>query len=318
MAIHVYGSVAYDRIMTFPGRFEDHLLPEKLHILNVSFLIDRIEEKRGGTGGNIAYNLALMGETPLLYASVGKDFDYYAKAFTAMNIPLDNIRRLEESFTACAYITTDIKSNQITGFSPSAMNTPCDPAFFPKPQPGDWGMIAPGNAEDMHQMPSVFWHSDTPYVFDPGQQVTALTPEALLNGMSNAEVLIGNDYEIELISHKTGLAKPEMLKRAKHVIITFGVDGSEIMRDGWAKPRHINSVPVKNVADPTGAGDAYRAGLLKGLHSGLDIETSAKLGAVCSSFCIEKYGTQEHAFTGDSFAGRYEAAFGPFPSGLLA
>ena len=318
MAIHVFGSVAYDRIMTFPGQFEDHILPEKLHILNVSFLIDRIEEKRGGTGGNIAYNLALMGETPLLYANVGKDFEHYGRAFTALNIPLDNIRRLEENFTACAYITTDMKGNQITGFSPSAMKTPCDPAFFPKPKHGDWGVIAPGNTEDMSLLPGVFWHSETPYIFDPGQQIPVLTPEVLINGIRNAEALIGNDYEIELICHKTGLTKSEMLKLATHIITTFGETGSEIMRDGWAKPRHIHAVQVDHVADPTGAGDAYRAGLLKGLHSGLDIETSAQLGAVCASFCIEKYGTQEHTFTGETFALRYETTFGPFPSGLLS
>lgn len=313
MSIHLSGSVAYDRIMTFPGQFEDHLLPEKLHILNVCFLIDRIEEKRGGTAGNIAYNLALLKEKPCIYSAVGKDFNGYDKALEAMGISLAGIRRLEENFTACAYITTDKKGNQITGFSPAAMNTPCDPAFYPKPAPGDWAVVGPGNVEDMRTLPALYRSHNMPYIFDPGQQVPALTPEALAEGFTGAAALIGNDYEIELISKMTGLTKSEMLDRVGYLITTFGDAGSEVQHKGWDKPRHIAAVPVTTVADPTGAGDAYRAGLIKGLHSGLDMETSAELGSVCASFCIEKYGTQEHSFTKESFTKRYEAAYGVMP-----
>ncbi len=314
MSIHLSGSVAYDRIMTFPGQFEDHLLPEKLHILNVCFLIDRIEEKRGGTAGNIAYNLALMKEKPCIYASVGKDFSGYDKALEALGISLAGIRRLEENSTACAYITTDKKGNQITGFSPAAMNTPCDPAFYPRPAAGDWALVGPGNVEDMQALPALYRSKKTPYIFDPGQQVPALTPQALLEGFSGAAALIGNDYEIELIGKMTGLTKPEMMERVDYLITTFGDAGSEVARKDWDKPRHIAAVAVPHVADPTGAGDAYRAGMLKALHAGLDMETAAELGAVCASFCIEKYGTQEHTFTKESFAKRYETAYGPLPA----
>ena len=313
MSIHLSGSVAYDRIMTFPGQFEDHLLPEKLHILNVCFLIDRIEEKRGGTAGNIAYNLALLKEKPCIYSAVGKDFAGYDKALEAMGISLAGIRRLEENFTACAYITTDKKGNQITGFSPAAMNTPCDPAFYPQAAPGDWAVVGPGNVEDMRALPALYRSRKTPYIFDPGQQVPALTPDALTEGFTGAAALIGNDYEIELISKMTGLTKPEMMERVDYLITTYGDAGSEVSHKGWDKPRHIAAVEVATVADPTGAGDAYRAGLVKGLQSGLDMETSAELGSVCASFCIEKYGTQEHSFTREMFVKRYEAAYGVMP-----
>lgn len=313
MSIHLSGSLAYDRIMTFPGRFEEHILPEKLYILNVCFLIDRIEEKRGGTAGNIAFNLALLKERPRICASVGKDFEEYARALEGMGLPLDGIRRLAQNFTACAYITTDQQGNQITGFSPAAMNTPCDPAFRPDVKPGDWAVVAPGNVDDMLDLPELYRSHGIPYIYDPGQQVPALGAERLVSGFTGAEALIGNDYEIELICKMTGLSKTALLDRVGWLITTLGENGSMLMKKGWDTPRRIAAVKVPAVADPTGAGDAYRAGLIKGLHSGLDMETSAELGAVCSSFCIEKYGTQEHGFTRETFSRRYEETYGPMP-----
>lgn len=313
MSIHLSGSLAFDRIMTFPGHFEEHLLPEKLHILNVCFLIDRIEEKRGGTAGNIAYNLSMFGEKPRIYSSVGKDFSSYGKALKALGINLDGVRHLEENFTACAYITSDKKGNQITGFSPAAMNTPCDPAYQPKPVSGDWAVVGPGNVEDMVALSELYRASKTPYIFDPGQQVPALGPDALVSGLTGAFILVGNDYEIELISKMTGLDKAALLQRVDWLITTLGGEGSEIMCKEWERPRHAGAVKLTQVADPTGAGDAYRAGLVKGLHSGLDVEASAELGAVSASFCVEKYGTQEHTFTLQSFSERFEQTFGVMP-----
>ncbi|MCH5276808.1 MAG: carbohydrate kinase family protein [Desulfovibrionaceae bacterium] len=314
MSIHLSGSVAYDRIMTFPGHFEDHLLPEKLHSLNVCFLIDHIEEKRGGTAGNIAYTLALLKEKPCIYTCVGRDFTGYDRALEALGISLAGIRRLEESLTACAYIITDKKGNQITGFSPAAMNTPCDPALYPKCAAGDWALVGPGNVEDMRALPALYRDTRTPYIFDPGQQVPALTPEALLEGFSGAALLIGNDYEIELIGTMTGLTRAQMLERVGCLITTLGGEGSEVARRDWDAPRRIAPISVPRVADPTGAGDSYRGGLLKALHAGLDMETAARMGTVCASFCVEQYGTQEHSFSRESFVKRYEAAFGPFPA----
>ncbi len=311
MPIHISGSVAYDRIMTFPGQFEDHILPEKLHILSVSFLIDRIEEKRGGAAGNIAYSLALLGEKPQLYSSVGKDFETYEQAFSSMAIPMQNLRRLKEDFTACAYITTDKKGNQITGFSPSAMNTPIDPAFYPKLNPTtDWGLVSPGNMDDMRNLPRWYRDHKVPFVYDPGQQVIALTGDDHATALDGAFLLVGNDYEIEMICTLTGLCKEDILQKVQYLIITQGEHGSQISSKEWPTPRHVAAVPCLRVADPTGAGDAYRAGLMKALHAGLDIEIAAEAGATCASFCVEQYGAQEHRFTYQEFARRYSGCFG--------
>ncbi len=311
MSIHISGSIAYDRIMTFPGKFEDHILPEKLHILNVSFLIDRIEEKRGGTAGNIAYNLALMGEHPLTYSSVGRDFGPYAEAMTALGLPLTGIRRLEETFTASAYITTDQQGNQITGFSPAAMSTACDPAFLPRTNAAaDWGIVSPGNVDDMCSFPALYRERKVPFVYDPGQQVIALNGDQVRDGLEGAAVLAGNDYEIEKIGKMTGYSRQQLKEHVGYLITTLGEKGSYVDCKGWEKPVLVPAVKALRIQDPTGAGDAYRAGLLKGLHSGLDIVDSAKLGATCASYCIEFYGTQEHAFTCESFAKRYKGTLG--------
>ncbi len=310
MPIHISGSVAYDRIMTFPGQFEDYILPEKLHILSVSFLIDRIEEKRGGAAGNIAYSLSLLGEKPLLYTSVGKDFEAYENAFHSLGISTQNLRRLKEDFTACAYITTDKKGNQITGFAPSAMNTPIDPAFFPKVNPTtDWGLVSPGTMDDMRNLPDWYREHKVPFVYDPGQQVIALSGEDHKKALQDAYILIGNDYETEMMCTLTGLNKTDLLQKVRFLIITQGEQGSQILCRDWEKPRQIAAVPCREVVDPTGAGDAYRAGLMKGLAAGLDVEVAAELGATCASFCLEQPGGQEHLFTLQTFAQRYTNCF---------
>ena len=313
MSIHLSGSLAFDRIMSFAGAFEDHLLPEKLAILNVSFLVERMEEKRGGTAGNIAYNLALMGEKPCLYGAVGKDFSRYGEALAGMGVSLAGVRRLPEAFTACAYITTDRKGNQIAVFHPAAMNTPCDPAFLPRPAAGDWASVSPGNMDDMRTLPRLYQESGTPYIFDPGQQVIALSAEALEQGLTGAAALIGNAYEMEMVRSRTGLSREDILRRAGCLITTLGEAGSEIWLRNRNRPLHIAAAATDQAVEPTGAGDAYRAGMLKGLHSGLDMEDSARLGAVCASFCVEKYCTQDHAFSLAGFKKRYEATFGGMP-----
>lgn len=310
MPIHISGSVAYDRIMTFSGQFEDHLLPEKLHLLNVSFLIDRIEEKRGGAAGNIVYSLALLNEKPLLYSSVGKDFAAYESAFTSMGISVQSLHCVNENFTACAYITTDKNGNQITAFSPAAMNMAIAPAFYPKANPAtDWGLVSPGNMDDMRNLPRWYRENAVRYVYDPGQQVIALNGEDHYKALDGAYILIGNEYEIEMICSLTGLTKEALLQKVQYLIITYGEQGSKIFSKQWNTPRQIAAVPCTHVADPTGAGDAYRAGLMKVLHAGLDIETAAKAGATCASYCLEQYGAQEHRFTCQEFAHRYEKCF---------
>lgn len=308
--IHISGSLAFDRIMTFPGRFEEHILPEKLHFLNVSFPIERLEEKLGGTAGNIAYSLSLMHERSAIYCCAGKDFTPYGRRLASMGIDTHGIKVIEDDFTACCYITTDKSSNQISAFSPSAMK---NPAFSsPALCKGDLGIAAPGNVDDMASFPAYYKEQGIAYIFDPGQQITSLSKEQLLLGIEGAYVLIGNDYEIQLIERITGLSREELLNKAEFLIITLGGKGSSIMQKG-AKSYHVPAIAPNIVADPTGAGDAYRAGLLKGLSCGMGIAFSARLGAVLSSFCVEHYGTQLHSFSMQEFQARYEAAFGPMP-----
>ena len=310
--IHISGSLAFDRIMTFPGHFEDHILPEKLHFLNVSFPIDRLEEKMGGTAGNIAYTLALLGERSAIYGTVGKDFSEYAGRLSRMGIDLGGVKVDEGDFTACCYIMTDRSSNQINAFSPSAMKSPVFPEKTPALAEGDWGLVAPGNVDDMVNFPAFYREQGIPYIFDPGQQITVLGKEQLISGLTGAYVLIGNDYEIERIEKLTGLNRDALLERVEFLIVTFGGKGSVILHKG-ARPYDVPAVPLEQISDPTGAGDAYRAGLLKGLHNGMGIAFSARLGTVAASFCVEQYGTQLHNFTPEEFQTRYEASFGPMP-----
>jgi adenosine kinase len=310
--IHLSGSLAFDRIMTFPGRFEDHILPEKLHFLNVCFPIDHVEEKHGGTAGNIAYNLALLGERSRIYTTVGRDFADYQQELAKLGIDLSGVKVDEKEFTACAYITSDKAGNQITGFSPSAMKIPAYPEKTPDVAEDDWALIGPGNIDDMINLADYYREKGIRYIFDPGQQITSLNADQLASGLTGAEVLIGNDYEIELIEKMTGLDKEDLLDRVQYLIVTYGGKGSIIHHTG-TRPYEISAAKADAVADPTGAGDAYRAGLLKGLHAGMGIAFSARLGAVTSSFCVEKYGTQLHTFTEDTLRVRYEAAFGPMP-----
>ncbi len=313
MNIHIMGSVAFDRIMSYKGNFEDLLLPDKLHMLSVVFLIDRIEEKRGGTASNIAYNLSMLGEFPHIYCSVGHDFKgSYEKALQNMKINLDGIRVLEEQLTACAYITADQKGNQITGFSPAAMNTPADPSAYAKIQQGDFGIVSPGNAEDMGKFPQIFKERNVPYIYDPGQQIPAVSKESHLASIEGSEILIGNDYEIALISERTGKSKSELLEKTKYILTTLGEGGCQISQKG-KEDIVIKAPKITTLADPTGAGDSLRAGLLKGLTSGLDIETSVKIGSTCAAFCIEKYGTQEHYYSLENFRQRYKENYGECP-----
>ncbi|NHZ45901.1 carbohydrate kinase family protein [Nitratidesulfovibrio liaohensis] len=307
MSIYVSGSIAYDRIMNFPGKFADHILPEKIHILNVCFLIDRLEEKRGGTAGNIAYSLALMGETPHILCCVGKDFDRYAEELDRLGLPQDGIRRLDDQFTAGAYITTDQSDNQITGFNPAAMRFPCEYPFPALDAKADIAIVSPGNVDDMVGLPRMFRERGVRYIFDPGQQIPALSGDQLYEAICGAHMLVTNDYELEMIMKATGRTKAELLEHTGWIITTMSEHGSRIDN---GSPVLVPAVKADRVLDPTGAGDAYRAGLIKGLVDGKDVTEAARMGATCASFCVEHYGTQEHAFTPEQFAARHNAAFG--------
>ena len=292
--LYVSGSLAYDRIMTFPGHFEDHILPEKLHILNVCFLIDHIEEKRGGTAGNIAYNLHLLGESPFLLATLGHDYASYAAALNEQGLCMDGIRIIKEDCTAVAHITTDQSSNQITGFCPGAMRFSCEYKFAALDSAKDIAIVAPGNLDDMKNLPEVYRKANVPFIYDPGQQITRIPARDMLESMKGAAVLVANDYEMEMIRQNTGKSMDQLLDMVGAAITTFGEKGCRIERKG-KDVAHVSVFPLKNTADPTGAGDSFRAGLLKGLASGYSLQDAARLGSAIASFCVEKYGTQEHA-----------------------
>lgn len=308
MRILVSGSLAYDRIMSFPGSFADHILPDKIHILNVCFLVDGLEEKFGGTAGNIAYCLRLLGEAPTIVATAGKDFAAYEAWLRHCGIAIGGIRRVNSEFTAGAYITTDRSDNQITGFNPGAMKysaeyavDDCDPADA-------IAIVAPGNLQDMQDYPRRYKAKGIPVIVDPGQNITAFSGEQLTEMLTGATYLISNDYELQLIENATKLSLAEIVGRAGTVITTLGENGS-IIRQG-ATETIIPPCPVTDVKDPTGAGDAFRAGFIKGLSMGKTPAEASKLGSVSAAYAVEHHGTQEHQFTWEQFAARYAAAFG--------
>lgn len=306
MAIYVFGSIAYDRIMNFDGKFADHIIPDKIHMLNVCFFIERLEEKLGGTAGNIAHTLALLDEKPIVLATVGKDFDRYEKAMADQNLPLEGIRVVDDLFTASAHITTDQNDNQITGFHPGAMIHSCE-YEFKNISKDDIAIVSPGNKDDMINLPKFFRENGIKYIFDPGQQITIFSGEELIECIEGAHMLVSNDYELELIKNATGLSKEELLQKCDYIITTLAENGSRIDN---GSPIEVGIAKPATVADPTGCGDAFRAGLIKGILEGKSVDEAAKLGAVCASYCVEHYGTREHNFTQEEFAARYAEAFG--------
>jgi len=311
MHIFVSGSLAYDRIMDFPGRFADHILPEKIHILNVCFMVNGLTERFGGTAGNIAYNLALLGEKPVILATGGKDFGPYREWLKSLGLPLAGIRDIPEELTAGAYITTDKADNQITGFNPGAMKYPSHYAFDGVDAGEALAIVAPGNLEDMLAYSRRYQEMRVRYIFDPGQSIPALSAAELQEMAQGALALMANDYELELYRRKTGLTEAELLGLAGAVIATRGEEGSVVMTARGKE--EIPAARARQVVDPTGAGDAYRAGLLKGLGLGLPWPQAARLGATLASFAVEQQGTQEHRVAMNQFRERYRQNFGEPP-----
>jgi adenosine kinase len=305
MKILISGSLAYDRIMDFPGRFSDHILPEKIHVLNVAFTVNGLTEKFGGTAGNIAYSLALLGEKPIILSTIGRDYHNYYEWLEEHNIICEGIRIVDDELTACAYITTDQSDNQITGFNPGAMKHRMT-FDLEKLDPDDTiAIVAPGNFDDMVGLCQEYKSRGIRYIFDPGQQLTSFDKESILNCIDGAYILITNDYELEMIMEKTGLDRDALLTKVSIIITTLGELGSRVC----VLDRVIEIPPVKiaKAVDPTGAGDSYRSGLIKGLVDGLDVEKCAAMGSACASFAVEYLGTQEHHFTIEEFQKRLES-----------
>ncbi len=300
--IFISGSLAYDRIMNFPESFSDHILPDKIHSLNVCFQVDGVTENYGGTAGNIAYALRLMGKNSTITATIGSDHHKYFAWLDKHNISRNGITVIPEELTAGAYITTDKSNNQITGFNPGAMKYSSNLDIEGLNTKETLLLVSPGNLFDMINYPKLCKQKAIRYIFDPGQALPVLKAQDLLDVITGCTLLIVNDYEFNLIMDKTGLTKDGLLALAENTIITLGGAGSEL----YGQNSKITIPPFKaaQVVDPTGAGDAYRGGLLSGLMSGSDLQTSAMQGSVCASFAVECKGTQVYSFTPEEFNNR--------------
>ena len=288
--------------MDFPGYFSAHILPEKIHVLNVSFTVNGLIEKFGGTAGNIAYALSLLGEKPIILATIGRDYHRYFEWLMKNNMACDDITIIEEELTASAYITTDQADNQITGFNPGAMKHPSSFNFDKINPEESIAIIAPGNLDDMMNYSVTYKAKGIDYIFDPGQSLPMWDSQDLTQCIEGSKIMVSNDYELELIIRKTGLDKNKLLQRTNSIVTTLGELGSRVCTSDCEIS--IPAIKPKEVVDPTGAGDAYRAGLIKGLIQGKDIEQCARMGSVCASFAIECYGTQEYYFSLTEFGER--------------
>jgi adenosine kinase len=310
MKILVSGSIAYDRIMDFPGRFADHILPDKLHILNVCFMINGLKENFGGTAGNIAYSLALMDVTPTVIAAAGRDFGPYSEWLKSNSIPVDNVAIYNDVLTACAYITTDKSDNQITAFNPGAMNFKAAQFDFSSVDPADsLAVVAPGNIDDMLEFTRIYKEKGIRYIFDPGQSLPVWNGSQLREMIDGSWMFISNDYELELTMNKAELTVDDIRKMTKVLVTTKADQGSIVIYDGVTI--EVPAVDVRKVSDPTGAGDAYRAGFIKGLSMpGGDLLHAARMGSTAAAFVVEVYGTQNFKYDRAQFNKRFEAAFG--------
>ena len=302
MNIVVSGSLAYDRIMVFPGYFADHILPEKIHVLNVCFQVNGMREEIGGTAGNIAYALKMMGQAPMISATIGRDYQRYFGWLGQNGISTEGIRVIKDEYTAGAFITTDQADNQITGFNPGAMKHSSCLGFDGLSGPDTLVIVAPGNLEDMVNYPRECRARGIRYIFDPGQSLPTWSPPDLLKAIDGSLLLISNDYELELIMSKTGSTRKQLLERTGAIVTTLGEQGSQVCTA--AGETTIPTIKPRKVVDPTGAGDSYRGGLLTGLAQGLEITRCALMGSVCASFAVECYGTQAYGFTHDEFQER--------------
>jgi adenosine kinase len=304
----ICGSVAYDTILQFPDRFKSHILPDKIHILNVSFLVPEMRREFGGCATNIAYSLHLLGDRGVPMATAGHDFGPYREHMVAEGIPLDGIKVVDGTFTAQAFITTDLDDNQITAFHPGAMqhahlNKVADAG------PGiALGIVAPDGRQAMIEHAAQFAAAKIPFIFDPGQGMPMFGGEELKTFIAQARWVAVNDYEWGLLQQKTGFTVSDITSQVDALVVTRGAEGSVIYTKGGALT--IPCARPKAVVDPTGCGDAYRAGLIHGLLRGLDWETIGRTASLMGAIKIESRGPQNHRFTPAEFDRRYQDNFG--------
>ena len=316
MRIIVTGSVAYDYIMSFTGRFSEHILPEKIDILSVSFLVDSLRREPGGCAANIAYTLAMLGEEPRLMATVGSDFRDDRNRLEDHGVDTSLLLEVEDEFTSSFFVSTDEKSCQIASFYVGAMGA-ADRLSFNDVDVDNVAavIISPNAPAAMEKYVRECRDLGLATIYDPSQQIVRLSSEALVEGIAGSEILIANEYEFELIHGKTGLGIEDVLDLTSTLIITRGEHGSIIRTDGQV--HMIPAVPPTAVTDPTGVGDAYRAGVLFAMLHELPWPVAGRVGALAATYALEEVGTQSHAFTASEFADRYAESFSSAPDGLL-
>jgi adenosine kinase len=308
MNIVITGSIAYDYLMSFPGNFLDHIKPERIQKISLSFLVDEMVKNRGGCAPNIAYTLALLGERPQVMGTVGQDFKEYRVWLESNGVDTSTIKVIPDVFTASFFATTDENQNQIASFYTGAMAYARTLSFTEFKQPVDLTIISPNDPEAMDKYPLECKELGIPYIYDPSQQIVRANPESLRKGVQGADILIVNDYEYELLKDRTSMTDEQIRQAVKRaVIITMGADGALI----WADDRvEIPAVTPKQILDPTGVGDAFRAGLIKGLALDLSWAATGRLGSLAATYVLETTSAQAHHYTLDEFVSRYESIFG--------
>jgi adenosine kinase len=301
------GSIAFDYLMTFPGYFRDHILPEKLDRLSLSFLVDTLDRRRGGIAANIAYTLALLGERPQVMATVGEDFEDYRTWLEAAGVDTSGIVTIPGMFTASFFVNTDLTNAQIASFYTGAMARASDLHFADLDPAPDLAMISANDPGAMASYVAECHERDLPYMYDPSQQVVRMDPEDIRQGLNGCRGLFVNDYEFSLIEERTGLGLEQVQSGAEMIIITCGEAGADLHAAG--ERVHIPAVAPKSIADPTGVGDAFRGGFLKGHMHNLSLERCGQMGALAATYCLENHGPQGHKFTLAEFVSRFRENF---------
>lgn len=309
----ITGSLAFDSIMVFPDQFKNHILPEQTHILNVCFLVPEMRREYGGCAGNIAYGLKMLGGEPVIMATAGADFADYSNRLADLGINAEHVKIIDDSYTAQAYITTDLDDNQIIAFHPGAMNFANRNKISDAKEIG-LGILGPDSRDGMIEHARQFVEAGIPFIFDPGQGLPMFNDEELIQFIDQADYLIVNDYESKMLEDKTGKSFETLAKKVKAFIVTLGADGSHIYANG-----EFIEVPAANIngaLDPTGCGDAYRSGLLYGLSNQMDWPTTGRIAALMGAIKIESKGPQNYSFDKTDFNQRFSQTFRDFPAPL--
>jgi len=308
MSIICTGSIAYDYLMSFPGHFKDHIIPDKLDSISLSFLVDTMVRQKGGTAPNIAYTMALLGETPKLMGTVGEDFEDYRAWLDKQGVDTSLVKSIDSVFTASFFANTDLSNNQIASFYTGAMAHSKDLSLKKlKLTADDLVIISPNDPTAMKKYAAECTDMKVPYLYDPGQQVVRSEPQEIKEGILHAQSLFINEYEYELIQKHTGMSDEDIRYAVGYVVITCGDCGSDV----WVKDDHyhVESIEPDNIADPTGVGDAFRGGFVRGRRIGFDWQTCGQMGSLAATYCLEKRGTQNHRYTRVEFVQRYRKHF---------